>query len=332
MNARIAVVIPSYKVISHIADVIAALPAMVWRIYVVDDACPEGTGEWVRINIKSDRVRILRHQKNQGVGGAVITGYQAAIADGADVIVKIDGDGQMDPYLIPYFVKPILSGDADYTKGNRFFDVEKVKSMPLIRLLGNAALSLMTKLSSGYWNLFDPTNGYTAIHAEVAKILPFEKISKRYFFETDMLFRLNTLRAVVVEIPMEARYGNEISNLKISKIIFEFLVKHTVNFFKRVFYNYYLRSMSLASIELPVGVFLISFAIVLGCDDWRALTSVYYGSESVSISTSMLISLLSLIGGMQFLLQFFAYDFSSIPSKSLHTRIGKVCISQPHAG
>lgn len=165
-----------------------------------------------------------------------MTGYRAALKDGIDIIVKIDSDGQMDPALIIDFVGPIVDGEADYTKGNRFFELEKVKSMPRIRLIGNAILSFMCKLSSGYWNLFDPTNGFTAIHADVARRLPFNSISKRYFFESDILFRLNTLRAVVIDIPMEAEYGDEISNLKISRIVGEFLVKHSKNFIKRIFY------------------------------------------------------------------------------------------------
>jgi len=251
-DIRIAVVIPCFRVTRHIANVILAMPGISWRIYVIDDACPDGSGKFVEANVTDSRVKVLYHLKNQGVGGAVMTGYQAAIADGADVIVKVDGDGQMDPSLIPLFIEPILSGEADYTKGNRFYDLEEIRAMPHGRLFGNAVLSLMTKLSSGYWNLFDPTNGYTAIHADVCKHLPFKKISQRYFFETDMLFRLNTLRAVVVDVPMDAKYGEEVSNLTISKIAGEFLFKHARNFFKRLFYNYYLRDLSLASIELPI--------------------------------------------------------------------------------
>ena len=174
-------------------------------------------------NCTDARVIVLRNPQNLGVGGAVLTGYRAAIEAGADVIIKIDGDGQMDPGLIPTFIAPIIAGEADYTKGNRFFDLEEIRAMPRVRLIGNAALSFMTKLSSGYWNLFDPTNGYTAIHAHVARHLPFEKISSGYFFETDMLFRLNTLRAVVIDVPMDAKYGDEVSNLKISKTAGKFL-------------------------------------------------------------------------------------------------------------
>ena len=165
----------------------------------------------------------------------------------------------MDPGLIPAFIAPIVEGDADYTKGNRFFDLEGLSSMPKLRILGNAILSFMTKFSSGYWDLFDPTNGYTAIHSNVAQYLPFKKISYRYFFETDMLFRLNTLRAVVLDIPMDAKYGDEKSNLKVSKILFEFTYKHAHNFLKRIFYNYYLRDMSIVTIELPLGALLFVF-------------------------------------------------------------------------
>ena len=148
-----------------------------------------------------------------------MTGYRVALDDGMDIMVKIDGDGQMAPELLPDFVAPILAGEADYTKGNRFFDLEQVSQMPTVRLLGNAVLSFFNKISSGYWNLFDPTNGYTAIHRDVAACLPFGRISRRYFFESDMLFRLNTLRAVVVDIPMHASYGDEVSNLRISKVV-----------------------------------------------------------------------------------------------------------------
>jgi dolichol-phosphate mannosyltransferase len=183
------------------------------------DCCPDGSGSFVESNCRDERVVVLRNAKNQGVGAAVVRGYEAAIEDGIDVIVKIDGDGQMDPSLIPDFVAPITAGEADYTKGNRFFDLERVRGMPKVRLFGNAALSFMTKLSSGYWDIFDPTNGYTAIHRDVARHLPFRKISQRYFFETDMLFRLNTLRAVVVDIPMNAKYGDEVSNQEITNII-----------------------------------------------------------------------------------------------------------------
>ena len=314
IDARVAVVIPSYKVIRHIAEVIAAIPPMVWRIYVIDDACPDGTGKFVVENVADDRVRVVYHQQNQGVGGAVMTGYQAAIADGADIIVKVDGDGQMDASLIPYFIEPILSGEADYTKGNRFYDLEEIRAMPKVRLFGNAVLSLMAKLSTGYWDLFDPTNGYTAIHADVARHLPFAKISKRYFFETDILFRLNTLRAVVVDVPMSAKYGEEVSNLKISKIMGEFLFKHVRNFFKRIFYNYYLRDMSLASLELPLGVLLLLFGTGFGGYNWYESAHV----NAVAPAGTVMLAALPILMGLQLVLAFLGNDIGSVPRRPRH--------------
>lgn len=315
-DQRIAVVIPSYRVTKHIFRVIAAIGPEVWRIYVVDDKCPDESGNYVEAHCKDPRVVVLRHEANQGVGGAVMTGYRAAIADGAVVIVKVDGDGQMDPALIPNFAGPILTGEADYTKGNRFFDLEEIRSMPPVRLFGNALLSLMTKLSSGYWDLFDPTNGYTAIHADVAKHLPFGKISRRYFFESDMLFRLNTLRAVVVDVPMDAHYGDEVSNMKISKIVGEFLVKHVRNFAKRIFYNYYLRDVSLASIELPLGALMLISGASYG--GWHWLMSARAGI--VTPAGTVMLSALLILMGLQFVMAFLAYDIASVPRKPKHKR------------
>ncbi len=197
----VAVVIPCYRVKRHILDVIAGLPAVVDQIHCIDDACPEGSGDLVSQACRDPRVRVIRHAENQGVGGAVLTGYRAALAEGADIIVKINGDDQMDPDLIELFLKPIADGQADYSKGNRFHNVEDTKGMPLKRLIGNASLSFATKLSSGYWTVFDPTNGYTAIERTVARRIVERKVAKRYFFESDMLFHLYLERAVVGTCP-----------------------------------------------------------------------------------------------------------------------------------
>jgi len=318
----IAVVVPCYKVTSQICDLIRKIGDEVDAIFIVDDCCPEKSGALVEKNCNDPRVRVIYHTINQGVGGAVLTGYQAAIAAGANVIVKLDGDGQMDPALISAFIAPILCGEADYTKGNRFFNLEEIRAMPKARLFGNAVLSFMTKLSSGYWDLFDPTNGYTAIHAEVARHLPVEKISRRYFFETDMLFRLNTLRAVVVDIPMDAKYGDEVSNLKISKIIGEFFFKHVRNFVKRIFYNYYLRDMSLASIELPLGILLLMFGAVFG--GWQWMQAVREGITTPA--GTVMLSALPALMGLQLVLAFLAYDIASVPKRSFHRKLG----SFPH--
>jgi glycosyltransferase involved in cell wall biosynthesis len=296
--------------------VIAGIGPEVTRIYVVDDKCPDGSGAFVRSNCPDPRVTVIEHEKNQGVGGAVMTGYRAAIDDGMDVIVKVDGDGQMDARLIPLFIAPILRGEADYAKGNRFFDLEQIGAMPPMRLFGNAILSLMTKLSSGYWDLFDPTNGFTAIHADAARHLPFNKISRRYFFETDMLFRLNTLQAVVADVPMDASYGDEVSNLKISKIVTEFLLKHMRNFGKRIFYNYYLRNMSLASIELPLGLLMFVGGAIYGAVHWAE--SARAGVETPA--GTVMLAAVPVLMGLQLILAFLANDIASVPKRPLHKK------------
>lgn len=312
---HVAVVIPSFRVRQHILQVIEAIGPECQRIYVVDDKCPEHSGDFVEANCTDPRVRVIRHEVNQGVGGAVMTGYRAGIEEGAQVLVKIDGDGQMDPALLPAFVAPILCGDADYTKGNRFWDLREITQMPLLRRLGNLGLSFMSKLSTGYWDIFDPTNGYTAIHANVAAQLPFHSISKRYFFETDVLFRLNTIRAVVIDIPMDARYGDEVSGLKVSKVIGEFAVKHFVNFGKRITYNYFLRDLSLASLELLVGGLLLGFGLLFGGYHWWLSASQ---AQYTAVGTIM-IATVAVVSGLQFLLAFFGHDIANVPKRCLHT-------------
>lgn len=313
---NVGVVIPSYRVTQHILALIEMIGPEVARIYVVDDKCPDNSGDFVEKHCSDMRVTVLRNPINTGVGGAVITGYKAAIEDGIDIIVKIDGDGQMDPSLIPQFIGPILDGLADYTKGNRFFSLDQIRSMPRVRIFGNAILSLITKLSSGYWDLFDPTNGYTAIHADVAKSLPLTKVSKRYFFESDLLFRLNIQRAVVLDVPMDAKYGNEVSHLKISSVIGEFLAKHLRNYCKRIFYNYYLRDLSMASIELPLGICLLASGATFGIWHWilSSRTQVFTPAGTVMLSA------LPMLMGLQLILAFLSYDIASVPKRPIHKR------------
>ncbi|MCB1706242.1 MAG: glycosyltransferase family 2 protein [Halioglobus sp.] len=313
----IGVIIPCFKVRKKILDVIAAIGAECSRIYVVDDCCPEGSGDLVEEVCTDSRVTVLRNDTNLGVGGAVMAGYQAAIDDGITLLVKVDGDGQMDPRLIMEFVAPIIAGEADYTKGNRFFDLEQVKAMPAPRIFGNAILSFMAKFSTGYWDIFDPTNGFTAIHRDVARSLPFHKISRRFFFETDMLFRLNILRAAVVDVPMDAKYADEVSNLKISNVIGEFFIKHIRNFFKRIFYSYYLRDMSLASMELPLGLGMIVFGSVFGAYSWIESMHAYRATPAGTV----MLAVLPILVGLQFVLAFISHDVSSVPKRPLHPRL-----------
>jgi dolichol-phosphate mannosyltransferase len=313
----IAVVIPCFKVSRQILGVISAIGPEVSLIFVVDDQCPEHTGDLVEEQVRDTRVHVVRLPINSGVGGAVMAGYKAAMAAGADVFVKIDGDGQMDPTLLPRFVQPIINGRADYTKGNRFFDIEKVRTMPTVRLIGNAGLSFFAKVSTGYWHMFDPNNGYTAIHARAASLLPLDKIDRRYFFESDMLFRLNTIHAVVVDIPMEAIYGDEVSNLDPVKEFGRFFKKHSVNFFKRIFYNYFLRDFSIASIELLAGLVSLAFGTVFGLEEWRK--SLVHGVPATA-GTVMVAAIPTLVG-IQLLLNFLNFDMRRVSTTPIHLLI-----------
>lgn len=333
---RIAVVIPCFRVRAHVLDVIARIGPEVERVYVVDDACPEHSGRLVdeRATVGDARVRVLYHDVNRGVGAAVITGYREALAEGLDCVVKIDGDGQMDPALLPSFVEPIAAGRADYTKGNRFHHPEDALSMPPVRLVGNMALSFLSKASSGYWSIFDPTNGYTAISAEALERLRLDKIASRYFFESDLLFRLNLIGAVVVDVPMRAVYADEVSNLRLGAVAPRFALGHLGNIVKRVFYNYYLRGFSLASVELILGFALVLFGVLFGLHHWFDPES---GMQPATAGTVMLAAL-PIIVGVQLLLSFINFDVQAEPRHPItpmlragrrRTRLRR---NPPHAG
>jgi len=310
----VGVIIPCYEVGEAILDLIKKIGPEVSRIYIVDDACPGHTGDLVAKGSTDDRVTVLRHEENQGVGGAVITGYRAAIQDGCDIVVKIDGDGQMDPALIPRFVFPIVERRADYTKGNRFYYVETVQKMPWIRLQGNIMLSFLTKISSGYWRIFDPTNGFTAVHIKVLQHLPFDKIARDYFFESDMLFRLGLLRAKVLDISMESIYSDEKSNLRISRIIPGFLVSHIRNFGKRIIYSYFLRDFQMVSVGIVLGIPMILFGLIFGIVQWStgSIAGVLASPGTVMVAS------LPILVGSQLLLLAIGQDISNQPDEPIY--------------
>ena len=312
--ARVAVVIPCYRVADRVVDVIARVPPEIVAIICVDDACPDHSGDCIERDCGDSRVSVVRHQTNQGVGGAMVSGYRAALVAGADVVVKLDGDGQMDPTLIFRLVRPIVSGQADYAKGNRFFRPEDVSAMPRVRLFGNAALSFLSKLSTGYWRVFDPNNGFTAIHAKILRLIPLDKIHKGYFFESDMLFRLNTVRAAVIDVPMRAIYGNERSSLTIANALPVFSAGHLRNFVKRIIYNYFLRDFHVASLEWLLGPALMTFGLVFGVYQWIASAAA---GVSATAGTVMLAGL-PFIVGLQLLLSAINFDIENSPTRAVH--------------
>lgn len=319
-HLRVAVIIPCYRVKAHVADVIARIGPEVEAIYCVDDACPDRSGKLIEQTIRDKRVKVLYHDANQGVGGAMLTGYRQALADGHDVLVKIDGDGQMDPALVPQFVSPIELGVADYTKGNRFYYLENIKGMPVPRIIGNGALSFLTKLSSGYWNIFDPTNGLTAMHRSVGELIVTRKIDKRYFFETDMLLNLYLLRAVVQDVPMAAIYQNEKSNLKVRRVMFPFLVKNIRNAFRRFFIQYLIRDFSLATAEAVIALVLLAFGTIAGSTFW--LRSFLEGQAATA--GQVMIAALPILSGTQLLLSALNFDMRNVPTLPHQKLVGLI--------
>jgi glycosyltransferase involved in cell wall biosynthesis len=312
-NVGIAVVIPCYREKAYILDVLARVGPEVAAIYVVDDCCPEHTGDLVATECRDDRVRIIRLSINLGVGGAVLAGARAALTDGHRIVVKIDGDGQMDPVLIRRFVRPIENGAADVTKGNRFYDVDDVRSMPPVRLFGNAALSFLTKLSSGYWSIFDPTNGFIAWDSRILAAIPMEKLASRYFFESDMLFRIGLLRAKVLDIPMAATYGNEVSGLKPGKQLLPFFLGNLRNFFKRIVYNYFLRDFNVGSLEIIFGSAFCVFGFVYGVLHW--------GITEPATAGTVMVAALPLLTGILLLVSFINYDVQQAPREPIANRL-----------
>lgn len=315
---RVAVVIPCFRVADSIRHVLSGIGPEAWRIYCVDDASPDASASILAAAAEADsRIRLIRRAENGGVGAAMVDGIIAALDDGAEIILKLDGDGQMNPEFIPDFIAPIALGEADYVKGNRFYALDAVSRMPAARLIGNAGLSFLAKLSSGYWDLFDPTNGYVAIHADIARLLPLDRLHRRYFFESDMLFRLSTLRARVIELPIETVYGDERSHLSELRCLLTFPFLHSRNFLKRVFYNYILRNFSAASLSLIAGSMMIVFGTIYGAISW--IDSASKG-EAATAGTVMLSALPFMIG-VQLLLNFLTHDVALTPTNAIHRRL-----------
>ncbi len=309
----VAVIIPAYRAAAHIGAVLAGIPPWVRFIVVVDDCSPDETAALVRA-WPDERVRLIAHAHNQGVGGAVLTGYRAAVELGAEILVKMDSDDQMDPaYLLP-LIAPIIQGEADYTKGNRFLHAQQLQTMPPVRRIGNLGLSFLTKLASGYWNIFDPTNGYTALHRALLPMIDEAAIDRRYFFESSMLLELSLRRAVVRDVPIPARYSNEISSLSERKTLVQFPPRLVRGFFRRLWIQYFLRDFGLFSIFLISGLIFTLFGTIFGLYNW--VYSVQHGI--ITATGTIMLSTLPIILGIQFLLQAIVLDIQNTPDYPLH--------------
>jgi glycosyltransferase involved in cell wall biosynthesis len=311
---NITAVIPAYRVEREIVAVLSELPAYLRHIVVVDDASPDKTSALVKALARRDkRIVLIRHEQNQGVGGAMVTGFKKSLELGAQVIVKVDGDGQMDTSHLPALLTPLIEGKADYVKGNRFRGFGSLKQMPFVRRAGNLGLSFLTKAATGYWNCFDPTNGFFAIRAEALEQLPLDKIDHGYYFETSMLSYLYLLDAHVLEVPMPARYRGEISSLSVRRVLFEFPYKLARTFWRRIVLKYFIYDFSMMSVYLLTGIPLLLFGLIFGITKW-----IHYAELGVAAPTgTVILPTLSVILAIQILLSAIEIDVNAAPRKPI---------------
>jgi glycosyltransferase involved in cell wall biosynthesis len=308
-GARIAAVVPAYNEEKMVATVIQTMPDFVDHIVVVDDCSPDNTSAVVTL-AGDDRVVLIRHEVNQGVGGAIITGHLAAIDLGSDVNVVMAGDAQMDPRHLPSLLDRVTHDGYGFAKANRFFAPESFQGMPAHRVFGNIVLSFMTKLASGYWNLFDPQNGYTAVRTEVLRRIPLHRVSRRYSFENDMLIHLNILQVGAVDVPIPAVYADEVSSIRLRKVVPELLNLLTRGFWRRIWYRYVLWSFSPIALLLALGLTLFGVGICIAI--WVCFQII--GSVVATAATVMLAALPLMIGS-QMLISALQLDILASPSQ-----------------
>ena len=304
---KIAVVIPYYNASKLIVSVLKKLPNLVTKVYIVDDCSLQPLPDEAMKAFHN--VEYLKNIKNLGVGGATKTGFNKAIADKMDIVVKVDADDQMDTSYIIKLIEPLLANKASYAKGNRFRDFKALKKMPFTRKIGNLGLSFLTKAATGYWNNFDPTNGFFAIKIETLKLLDFDEISNRYYFETALISQLYFQDAVIKDVPMPAIYGDEKSNMSVWKMPFVFVPKLIKTFINRLIKSYFVYDFNISSIYILLGIPLFLFGFIYGIYNWW-----FYSSQDMFAPTgTIMLVTLTIIVGFQLLLQAVHYDITKAP-------------------
>lgn len=325
-HQKIAVIIPCFRVREFVVEAVKKALEVADYVIAVDDACPEGSGTHLESSIIDPRLRVLRHEKNRGVGGAVVTGLRAALATDAEIFVKMDGDGQMDHRWIPRLIEPLLLGHADFTKANRFYDLQALDSMPVVRRIGNFGLTFLAKAASGFWNISDPTNGYIAIRRGALEILHIGSLHKRYFFEIGLLVQLNIIRAVARDVPVPARYDNEPSSLNPLQILFSFPPKLALAFVKRIWWRYFIYDINMVTLFLVTGL-----ALLLGGGGFGALKwTENFSSGGNHPAGTIALAMLPVVLGFQLLLQALVLDVIDKPDEPVsNLMVGILPAPQP---
>src|SRR5215469_4999181 len=259
----VAVVMPAHNEEKLIAQAITSVPEFVDHVIVIDDASTDDTAK-LALATGDPRVHLIEHEVNTGVGGAIIDGHKLAIDLDADINVVMAGDAQMDPVYLPALLAPIVDAGYGFTKANRFYSRQSLMGMPTIRLMGNVVLSFATKLASGYWNLFDPQNGYTAITRESLGMIDLDRLARRYSFENDLLIWLGIAGVRAKDVPIPSVYGDEVSGMRLRKVIPEISHLLFMGFWRRIFLKYVLMSFSPIALLLFTGLFLCAFGLGVG--------------------------------------------------------------------
>lgn len=262
-DMRVAVVVPAHNESRLVGNVVTTLPVEVDHVFVVDDASTDGTADAARAT-GDPRLEVVVLAENQGVGGAILTGHARALEVGADVVVVMAGDGQMDPAYLTALLDPIADGPAQFVKANRFYEYGSFDGMPKHRVFGNIVLSFFTKAASGYWGLFDPQNGYTAIHRTALERLPLARLARRYDFENDLLIHLNILGVPARDVPVPARYGEEVSGIRLGRVAPALLLRLWRGFWHRIWRKYVLQSFSPVALLLFSGLGMLLFGLGVG--------------------------------------------------------------------
>ena len=313
---HVAAVVPAYNVAQELGGMLRSLPPLFATIIVVNDGSRDDTGAVADRYAELDRrITVVHHEPNRGVGGARVTGFHQAIESGADIVVKIDADGQMPLWLVPELIAPLIRGEADYTKGNRFRDFAAVRAMPMPRRIGNVALSFLAKAATGYWQSFDPTNGFLAIRSDVLTQLPLQKIDPTYFFEISMLSHLYLIGAVVKEIPMPVRYAGEPSSLSIPRVLRQFPARLLASLLRRLVLKNFVYDFNLESLHLAIGLPLFLAGVLFG--SWKWLS---FAAQSLPAPTgTVVLPALMIMVGVQLLLSAAQLDLAAVPREPVNS-------------
>lgn len=304
---RIAVVVPAHNEEKLIGRTVGTMPEFVDHIIVVDDASTDNTAKEV-VEVGDLRVTLLQHERNTGVGGSIVDGHRIAMEQGADVSVVMAGDAQMDPAYLPLLLDPIALDGYGFTKANRFFSRASLTGMPKTRLFGSVVLSFATKLASGYWNLFDPQNGYTAITRESLSRIDLDRLSPRYSFENDLLIWLNIAGVRAKDVPVPAVYGDEVSGMRMTKVVPELLRLLLVGTGRRFLRKYVVPSFSPIALMALTGLALCAFGTVAGL--WVLAHTV--GQPNAS-AASVLLAVAPLLVGINMLVHALTLDMQATP-------------------